>query len=283
METIHDYMLCPEKRALLNGLTRQTFGFDFESWVSSGFFQGDYIPYSRVEQGKMIANASANRMTFCRNGEILRLIQIGTVETAPEFRRQGHAGDLIREILADCCSVDGVYLFGNPDVAGFYDSLGFHRCLQRRYWTEELPRRAGTPFAPAGADRRDSYIAAVLTWRECSEFYQVNRAGLQLFYTAGLEQVYWCEDLRAFAVWEGQGEEITLQSILSREPVSMEDVLKHLPKEVRKVNFGFVPPETAGLQSESFDGGEDYILFCLGEKVEHMDRDGLYFPDLSHA
>ena len=64
MELISDYMTDDSLRKLLNELTRKTFGFDFDGWVKGGFFEGDYIPYSFVEDGKMLSNVSANRMHF---------------------------------------------------------------------------------------------------------------------------------------------------------------------------------------------------------------------------
>ena len=32
-----------------------------------------------------------------------------------------------------------------------------------------------------------------------------------------------------------------------------------------------------------YDGAEDYRLFCRGEALECIERDKLYFPELSHA
>ena len=52
MNTVKDYMRDEKLRHELNELTDKTFGFDFESWVSNGYFQGDYIPYSLEEAGK---------------------------------------------------------------------------------------------------------------------------------------------------------------------------------------------------------------------------------------
>ena len=52
---------------MLNGLTQKTFGFDFEGWVTNGYFEGDYIPFSYVEGGIMVSNVSANRMCFRQN------------------------------------------------------------------------------------------------------------------------------------------------------------------------------------------------------------------------
>ena len=54
MQLISDYMRDERSLRMLNELTRKTFGFDFDGWVKGGYFEGDYIPYSLVEDGKMI-------------------------------------------------------------------------------------------------------------------------------------------------------------------------------------------------------------------------------------
>lgn len=52
MELVSDYMREDTMRHALNELTRKTFFFDFEDWVTGGYFEGDYIPYSFIEDGK---------------------------------------------------------------------------------------------------------------------------------------------------------------------------------------------------------------------------------------
>ena len=64
MELVSDYMRDDTLRHALNELTRKAFCFDFESWVMGGYFEGDYIPYSFMENGKIISNVSATRMIF---------------------------------------------------------------------------------------------------------------------------------------------------------------------------------------------------------------------------
>ena len=67
MEFISDYMRDDAYRHMLNELTRNTFGFDFEGWVTQGYFEGDYIPYSFMDEGRIVSNVSANRMKFMQN------------------------------------------------------------------------------------------------------------------------------------------------------------------------------------------------------------------------
>lgn len=82
-----NYMQDATLRHALNDLTRKTFCFDFENWVTGGYFEGDYIPYSYVEDGKVLSNVSVNRMQFMQNGEERNYIQLGTVMTDENYRK----------------------------------------------------------------------------------------------------------------------------------------------------------------------------------------------------
>ena len=46
MQLVSNYMRDDALRHALNDLTKKTFGFDFESWVTGGYFEGDYIPFN---------------------------------------------------------------------------------------------------------------------------------------------------------------------------------------------------------------------------------------------
>ncbi|MDD6156285.1 MAG: GNAT family N-acetyltransferase [Lachnospiraceae bacterium] len=104
MKFVKDYMTDAVLRHELNELTEATFGFDFENWVINGYYEGDYIPYSFEEDGKILSNVSANIMHFVQNGEKRTYIQIGTVMTASEYRKQG----LARAICPKQVSLDRV-------------------------------------------------------------------------------------------------------------------------------------------------------------------------------
>lgn len=37
------------------------------------------------------------------------------------------------------------------------------------------------------------------------------------------------------------------------------------------------------VSAEPYDGADDYRLFCRGDRLRGIERDGLFFPLLSHA
>lgn len=134
MRLIRDYMQDAAARAALGALTQAAFGFDFEAWAARGFCaHGAYVPYSFEEDGRILSNVSVNRMEFCLNGEKRRWLQLGTIATREDMRGRGLARRLVEIALADSMDgCDGVYLFANPEAAGFYEKCGFTRGIEYR-------------------------------------------------------------------------------------------------------------------------------------------------------
>ena len=202
MELVSDYMRDDTLRHALNDLTKKTFGFDFEDWVTGGYFEGDYIPYSFIEDGKIISNVSANSMTFLQNGVERNYIQIGTVMTDEAYRRQGLAKKLMDYVVKqykDGC--DGFYLFANLDAVDFYNKCGFSEETEDRYLVKNefcMRKSAGEIFMPvntADEQMKQKYMDMVRRSAVNSSLEHLNKFGLQMFYTADMENVYYARDM----------------------------------------------------------------------------------------
>ena len=291
MELIHDYMKNDKLRHELNALAGKTFGLDFESWVTEGYFEGDYIPYSFEEGGKIISNVSANRMCFVQNGVRKNYIQIGTVMTDEVYRKRGLAKKLMEHVIERYKNqCDGIYLFANLDALDFYRKLGFAEGREYSYTLKPefcQPQLSGNVFLPVGQDEgmKRRYMEAVRHSAVNSSMEQVNKFGLQMFYTAGMNDVYYVEDLDCFLVARMEEETLLLQSIVCKETVSLKDILTRIEWEYRNCRLGFSPcKEDAALcRAELYDGGEDYRFFYLGNELENIEKQKLFFPEFSHA
>lgn len=291
MELIFDYMENDILRHKLNALTQKIFGFDFENWIAGGYFEGDYIPYSLMQDGKILANVSANKMRFIQNGVPRYYIQIGTVMTDEAFRKQGLAGKLVGHILGEYESkCDGVYLFSNPNARGFYRKMGFRESGQYQYllkkgWSGSGKR--GAAFRKTcGQDGqiRQRYMDAVRNCAVNSAFEQINKFGLQMFYTADLHNVYYADDMDCFAVMEKSNGTLILKSIISKQQVLMKDVVSRIDTAYDSLILGF-PPASRDLdmfEAAVYDDREDR-LFYRGKDLERMEKEKLFFPQLSHA
>ena len=239
LELISDYMRDEKSRHLLNELTQKTFGFDFEGWVTDGYFEGDYIPYSFVEDGVMISNVSANRMQFMQNGEIRNYIQIGTVMTDVDYRKQGLAAQLMKHVIETYeNNCDGIYLFGDLGALEFYKKMGFNVENQYRYFLKdeflniEKAECRFEPIKDKGEELRQKYLDYVRHGAHCSSFEQINKYGLQMFYTGGLDSVYYAEDIDCFIVKE-QDDCTVIGSVLSKERIPLIAILRRIDVDNR--------------------------------------------------
>lgn len=296
MRIVKDYMNDTILRHELNELTEATFGFNFESWVINGHFEGDYIPYSFEENGKIISNVSANRMHFIQNGEKRYYIQIGTVMTAADRRNQGLARKLMEHVLevydGKC---DGIYLFGALSALDFYRKLGFEEGAQYRYTLKEnvrlsvqkknLQEKGFVKVDAFDAEAKRAYMEAIRSSVLNGAFEQENKYGLQMFYTSDLENVYYSKELECFAVIKWDDENLELQSVISTEYVSLEKVMCEIPFKYKELRLGFTPrqEERDLFDNNLYIGGDEYRLFYRGSNLESIEQEKLYFPALSHA
>ena len=299
MRLVKDYMNNTILRHALNELTEATFGFNFESWVTNGYFEGDYIPYSFEEKGKILSNVSVNLMHFVQNGEKRNYIQLGTVMTASEYRKQGLAGKLMKQVIetyeGQC---DGIYLFGDLSALDFYRKMGFTERMQYRYTLREdvridLQRRLSmdvyrngfVKLEPSDAKAKKAYCEAVRNSVANGAFEQENKYGLQMFYTADLGNVYYAKELDCFVVMEQEGGTIQIHSVISPQSISLEKLIGQICFPYQELKLGFTPRQEDQdlFEAALFDGGEDYRLFCRGNRFESIEQEKLYFPTFSHA
>lgn len=291
MELVSNYMQDERLRHMLNDLTQKTFGFGFEAWVTNGYFEGDYIPFSYVENGEMISNVSANRMHFLQDGVERYYIQIGTVMTDPEYRNRGLARRLLDHVVAqyqDQC--DGLYLFGALTALDFYRNAGFTEELQYEYRLKrELLDAAceGTAFRPTDETLRQHYEETVRNAAPTSRLELLNRYSLQMFHTLGMRGVYYAEDLDCFAVMKPRAGELFLQSVVCKRPVALSDIVRRIPRQQREnsILLGFVPlaDQAALFDATPYNGGTDYRMFCRGGMLGSIGTGQLYFPRMSHS
>lgn len=282
-------------RESLNDLTRETFGFDFRNWYDSGYYTGEYIPYSIEMDGKIISNASANIMKFVKveeNEETTErtYIQIGTVMTAVKHRRKGYAGKLIKEIIKDYKDqCDGIYLFGNLSALDFYSELGFWKSNQYKVSIKKdaIIEKVNPDFMVIEDDvkKQELYLNKVKSAVPNSSFDQSNRFGLQMFYTGEFENVYYSESLNCFVSYEMDEKTLYLNSIIADKVISVRNILTRISEKFDRIEVGFTPRigEDGSFDFEKYDGGDDYRLFCLGDTLKEIEECKLYFPEYSHA
>lgn len=76
-EMISDYKDNKMYRDSFNRLAESTFDINFEEWYRDGFWNDKYVCYSYIDDNKVIANVSINKMNLIYQGKITALCKLG--------------------------------------------------------------------------------------------------------------------------------------------------------------------------------------------------------------
>lgn len=304
-EFVKDYKENPILRASFNELAGKTFGLDFEAWYRAGFWGEDYIPYSAVENGRVVANVAVNHMRFCKDGKERFYLQLGTVMTDKEYRNRGLSRRLMEWIFEEYeGKVDGIYLFANDSVLDFYPRFGFRQVKEYQYYKKFHLTGAGEESL---ADNENSWKADLQRkvrkvclempedWKDFGEKiknyhtqgrFTNNNLGLLMFYASGFfkDSVYYIEKLDVYAIAELESEVLVLYEIYAKAEITPEKVAACFGGNggFRELALGFTPRDTKGYECREYRE-EDTTVFVKGAELEGFSWERKMFPMLSHA
>ena len=232
-------------RSSFNRLAERTFGLNFENWYQNGYWKNNYIPYSIVRQGQVIANVSVNPMTFSDSGTLHHYVQLGTVMTDPDFRGQGLCRLLMEAVEHDWAErAEAIYLFANDTVLDFYPRFGFQRAQEYRFFAplsacmpeafasvlqspdaapsqNTAPDRPAIPVSMTDPANRAALERAVLSGVSQGSFDMAGNPGLILFYASQFltENVWYLPAHDAWVIAEAEGDTLLLDAIFAPRPV----------------------------------------------------------------
>lgn len=252
MEFIIDYKSNDALRLSFDALAKNTFGISFEKWYQDGCWSDRYIPYSFLDNGRIVANASANRMTLIIEGIQVQAIQIGTVMTDPKYRKRGIAYDLIQKIISDFDeSVSLYYLAADQDAMSLYNRCGFIEVPEVKYsW--QNPLKTTVKLEKAHLSLEDLLTAKKGSVLKGSRFEVVDDEHILSFYYhhGFIDKIFRIDDetlIIAEIVDEEHG--LELYDVFSSSRFDLLDLLDKTG--ARKVNFHFdAAGLVAGLEKE---------------------------------
>lgn len=287
MEILHGYRNNEALRASFNALAEQTFGgLNFEGWYHNGFWGDDYDPHSVVLDGKVVANVSVNRTDLVIGGVHRRILQLGTVMTAPEHRNRGYIRQILAYIHREYADVDGIFLFANDSVVNFYPKFGFRRgreTLYRRQAVQSGPCRAQqVPMDGPGQWARLAQAMEANAFREGCPMVG-NRSLIFFHVSQFLQQSAWyIREKDAWAIAELEDGELTIHNIFGGADLTVEDVIAAFGEGVRTVSLGFTPADPEGWERQALLE-KDCHLFVRGDVFRTFEELQLRIPSLSRA
>lgn len=286
MEIVKNYRDNKALRASFNALAEQTFGLNFEQWYQDGFWTDCYDPYSVVMDGEVVANVSVNRTDMILGGGRMRLLQLGTVMTKPEYRNRGLIRKLMEEIFRDYPQAEGIYLFGGDDVVEFYPKFGF-RMGKEYLYTRRVEQNAEGDMTCVPMTERAAWnrlAEAMKLGEPLSACAMADNPGLIFFYVTGFmrQSVFYSPSLEAWAVAELEDGELTLHNVFCHANVTLEQVIRAFGPEVKQVTLGFAPAVTGDWEKRDYHE-EDCTFFVQGAAFDGWAELGVRIPSLSHA
>lgn len=283
---IKDYKENEALRKSLSELAEETYGINFEGWYQSGYWREKYIPYSIVENQKIVSNVSVNIMDFVCNDKVKRYIQLGTVMTDKNHRNKGLSRYLMEAIINEYQNkVDGIYLFANDSVLEFYPKFGFEKTVEYQYsipveihnekFAQQIPMIDNTDWIKLEEAMKTSV---------CNGEFEMSNIDLIMFYITSFMQnnVYYIEELSTFVIAEVNNTNLFIHNIFSNKKVELANIVNSFGKEIKQVTFGFTPMNKDGFCKQMINKA-DSTLFVRGNDFKEFKNEEKMFPTLSHA
>lgn len=280
-------------RESFNSLTQKTYRFDFEKWYQSGYWDENCILYSLAEGDKVVSNVTVNVIRFTVLGIEKKFIQIGTVMTDPDYKKQGLSRALMEKVMLDWQdNCDMIYLFANDSVLDFYPKFGFVPVneYQAVYRLKEV--KQGLTFRTMNMEDANDRDLLFHTAQKAIPLFKVSmkdNAGLVMFYAHYFERfsvsdfLYYIADLKAVVVAEYEDETLILHDILAPATVDIKTVIHTMAREnTSEVILRFIPENTEGYEISLYKE-DNSTLFVQAGCSKLFEDHQLIFPLLSHT
>lgn len=288
-QVVSGYQDHEQLRKSFNELTGKVFGFSLEEWYLDGCWSGRYIPYSLVDNDRVVANVSVNIMDFLIFSEKKRYIQLGTVMTDESYRGQGLIRQLMEIILEeweDHC--DLFYLYANDSVLDFYPQFGFLKAFEHVYsktFRKDPEKAVPLPkkLSMDDAEDREFLFDSIAGSLAHSEAAMVDNPNIAMFHCMAdqRDNIHNFAEQGVIAIASKQEDTLVLHDVYCSTDFDMDGILEALADEAtRKVRLGFVPGDPSSWK-RAIRNEEDETFFVREGKGKLPV--GIMFPELSHA
>lgn len=281
-----DYKKEDKLRHSLNSLTEKIYGFSFENWYQSGYWEDRCIPYSLMVDGRVVSNILVSEIDFCVLGEKKLFVQLGIVMTDIDFENRGLSRFLMEKVLeryeGKC---DMIYLFANDSVLDFYPKFSFVPVNEYQAVKTVVVQNKQPKARKIDVDNpEDLRLLKQLVENRIpvSQLNMLDSMGLILFYCKFFD-LYYLQELEMIVVAKYNGDLLTIYDVYSCREVDMNQVIDILAIEsTSNVILKFIP-----LNISDFDivdaKEEDSTLFVQSKNRALFENNRLMFPILTHT
>lgn len=290
--TLHiNYQDNEKLRLDFNRLTNDVWEFDFENFYQSGFWKDQCMIYSIFDQDKIISHTTLSFFETNINHKTLKLAQLGTVMTDPDYQKLGLSRYLMDYIATEWQDrLDGFFLFANDSVLDFYPKFGFTAVKEYQAVIHQSFQNRGEVVRILNLDSEEdlqlfeSYVdQSMVTYA-----LHMKNKDISFFYAYAYPEfgfknsIYYIEALKTIAIAQIEDQVLTIFQLWQLEETALENVISALSIEpVNAVRFGFTPI-TKDVIVEAYKE-EDLTLFVSERLVSLFQNQKLMIPLLAHT
>ncbi len=241
----------PEARQALNSFVSDIFGgLDFSPWNDLGYAFTEYTPFSFFKQNRVVANVSASPMNLIVANKPVNAIQIGTVATLPNYRKQGLIKTLMKKAHQHRRDTHELFfLFANPSAFDFYQQFGY-RNLPQYTFESAAPPFTVSPEKAAKLDLmnfhdRELLNGLAVSRTSVSSLVGVQRQSWLLMFHASVaypNDLYFIESLGVAIIFRTSGNTLRLIDVIGE---TIPPITKLFPfiggPGVKKIIYDFTP------------------------------------------
>jgi GNAT superfamily N-acetyltransferase len=268
-------------------LVRKVFGLDFNPWYQSGFYTGNFIPYSLFDGEIAVSSVGIVINDFMWDNSPKRYVQISTVVTDPAYRGRGLSRWLMQNVMqewADKC--DCMYLYANDSVIDFYPKFGFIKANEHRYHMPLTPTSG--EFRKLDLSMRRDVDLLLEKYGESNPFSRlclIGDTGLMMFHCVTFlhEKIYYIGKYDAVVIAECENDNLFCYDIFAKTDCNISDLLGIIALDTTKtVTLGFTPKVIDGYTITKANE-KNTTFFVLGDKENILEDNQVTFPFLSRA
>jgi len=273
-------------------LVEKVFGLDFTPWYDSGFYSGNFIPYTLFDNTTAVSSVGVVINDLIYSDSLKRFIQISTVVTDTDYRKMGHGRWLTEMVLnewQDKC--DCIYLYANDSVLDFYPKFGFQPAHEYRYHMavhnnplQKIPD-AYRKLDLSNQNDVDILVGAYKKANPFSLFSMINGLDLMMFHCITFlhDFIYYVERYDAVVVAEEEENNLFCYDIFTDADCSINDVLGIIASnDIESITLGFTPKDKTGFSVEKADE-KDTTVFVLKDMENIFASNQITLPFLSRA
>jgi GNAT superfamily N-acetyltransferase len=270
-----------DNRALRNKFyhfTQAVFpALNFIDWYKQGYWSNKYIPFSIIEDNKIISNVSVSKMNILINGDYFNGIQFGTVGTLPEHRNRGLSKFLMEYVLNKFENVcDIFFLFANETVLDFYPKFGFTQYNEVVFKSSsEFP---GSDYCARKLNISDS--ADLFIIKKCLKerlaltkfFGAIDYAFITHWHLLNVfpDNLFYVEDEDVILICKEENNQLHIWDVIYSAPVNLSVVVSKIirNKNLHSIHYYF-PPDQLVFNYDEIIPDKDSYLFVRGDfKIE---------------